>query len=93
MTDANFATRLAGIRKQRGLTQQALADRSGAHVTQIRRCHRGRGQAQGSRVSASTCAGRTTVKSRQFIVATSVSFSRSATATIEASIRSSRRSL
>lgn len=41
VTDTNFATRLAGIRKQRGLTQQALADRSGAHVTQIRRYEAG----------------------------------------------------
>ena len=41
VTNTNFATRLAGIRKQRGLTQQALADRSGAHVTQIRRYEAG----------------------------------------------------
>jgi transcriptional regulator with XRE-family HTH domain len=33
----DFATRLTTQRKQQGLTQQALADRIGAHVTQIRR--------------------------------------------------------
>ena len=41
VTDTNFAARLAGVRKQRGLTQQALAERSGAHVTQIRRYEAG----------------------------------------------------
>ncbi|MGH2363061.1 MAG: helix-turn-helix domain-containing protein [Chloroflexota bacterium] len=41
VTDANFAARLAGVRKQRGLTQQALAERSGAHVTQVRRYEAG----------------------------------------------------
>ncbi|MGH3467693.1 MAG: helix-turn-helix domain-containing protein [Thermocrispum sp.] len=37
----NFATRLAAIRKDKGLTQQALADRVGVHVTQIRRYEAG----------------------------------------------------
>jgi transcriptional regulator with XRE-family HTH domain len=32
-----FSDRLAGLRKQRGLTQQALADRAGVHVVQVRR--------------------------------------------------------
>lgn len=33
MTDTNFAARLAAARKAASLTQQQLADRSGAHVT------------------------------------------------------------
>ena len=33
----NFAQRLVALRKQRGLTQQALADRVGIHVSNIRR--------------------------------------------------------
>jgi transcriptional regulator with XRE-family HTH domain len=37
----DFATRLAAIRKDKGLTQQALADRVGVHVTQIRRYEAG----------------------------------------------------
>jgi transcriptional regulator with XRE-family HTH domain len=37
----DFATRLAAARKERGLTQQALADRVGIHVTQIRRYEAG----------------------------------------------------
>jgi len=41
VTDTNFAVRLVAVRKQRGLTQQALAERSGAHVTQIRRYEAG----------------------------------------------------
>jgi transcriptional regulator with XRE-family HTH domain len=41
VTDTNFAARLAAVRKQRGLTQQALADRASAHVTQIRRYEAG----------------------------------------------------
>lgn len=32
-----FAERLAKLRKARGLTQQALADKAGMHVVQIRR--------------------------------------------------------
>jgi len=32
-----FSDRLAGLRKQRRLTQQALADRAGVHVVQVRR--------------------------------------------------------
>jgi len=32
-----FSDRLAGLRKQQGLTQQALADRAGVHVVQVRR--------------------------------------------------------
>ena len=41
VTDTNFAARLAAVRKQRTMTQQALAGRSGAHVTQIRRYEAG----------------------------------------------------
>lgn len=37
----DFAHRLAATRKQAGLTQQALADRIGTHVTQIRRYEAG----------------------------------------------------
>jgi len=37
----DFAHRLAAARKQQGLTQQALADRTGTHVTQIRRYEAG----------------------------------------------------
>ena len=37
----DLATRLAAARKERGLTQQALADRVGIHVTQIRRYEAG----------------------------------------------------
>lgn len=37
----DFATRLTDARKQRGLTQQALAERVGIHVTQIRRYEAG----------------------------------------------------
>jgi transcriptional regulator with XRE-family HTH domain len=37
----DFATRLTTQRKHLGLTQQALADRIGAHVTQIRRYEAG----------------------------------------------------
>ncbi|MCP9491973.1 MAG: helix-turn-helix domain-containing protein [Solirubrobacteraceae bacterium MAG38_C4-C5] len=32
-----FPKRLAALRKERGLTQQVLADRAGVHVSQIRR--------------------------------------------------------
>lgn len=41
VTDTKFAARLASVRKERGLTRQALAERSGAHVTQIRRYEAG----------------------------------------------------
>lgn len=44
VTDTNFAARLVAVRKRRGLTQQAVADRSGAHVTQIRRYEAGSSQ-------------------------------------------------
>jgi transcriptional regulator with XRE-family HTH domain len=37
----DFATRLTATRKQRGLTQQALAEHVGIHVTQIRRYEAG----------------------------------------------------
>jgi transcriptional regulator with XRE-family HTH domain len=37
----DFATRLVAQRKHLGLTQQALADRMGTHVTQIRRYEAG----------------------------------------------------
>lgn len=44
VTDTKFGNRLAELRKQRGLTQQAVADASGAHVTQIRRYEAGTSQ-------------------------------------------------
>jgi transcriptional regulator with XRE-family HTH domain len=34
---ATFAPRLVALRKQKGLTQQALSDLTGIHLTQIRR--------------------------------------------------------
>lgn len=37
VTDHKFGDRLAALRKQRGLTQQAVADAAGAYVTPIRR--------------------------------------------------------
>jgi transcriptional regulator with XRE-family HTH domain len=37
----DFAARLTAARKQRGLTQQALAEHVGVHVTQIRRYEAG----------------------------------------------------
>jgi transcriptional regulator with XRE-family HTH domain len=37
----DFATRLIAARRERGLTQQALADRVGVHVTQVRRYEAG----------------------------------------------------
>lgn len=40
----DFAHRLAATRKKRGLTQQALADTIGVHVTQIRRYEAGTNQ-------------------------------------------------
>lgn len=42
--DMDFAQRLAAVRKERGLTQQALADQVGIHVTQIRRYEAGTSQ-------------------------------------------------
>jgi len=39
-----FPDRLAALRKQRGLTQQALADDIGVHVTQLRRYEAGTSQ-------------------------------------------------
>ena len=44
VTDTNFAARLVAARKAQSLTQQQLADRSGAHVTQIRRYEAGTSQ-------------------------------------------------
>lgn len=41
MITMDFATRLAAARKERGLTQQALAEHVGVHVTQIRRYEAG----------------------------------------------------
>lgn len=35
--DMDFRQRLVNLRKQRGLTQQALSDLTGIHLTQIRR--------------------------------------------------------
>jgi transcriptional regulator with XRE-family HTH domain len=40
----NFATRLATLRKQRGLTQPALADQIDLHVSQLRRYEAGTSQ-------------------------------------------------
>lgn len=37
----DFAARLTAARKQRGITQQALAERAGVHVTQVRRYEAG----------------------------------------------------
>jgi transcriptional regulator with XRE-family HTH domain len=36
-----FPERLSSLRKERGLTQQALADKVGVHVTQLRRYENG----------------------------------------------------
>jgi len=40
----DFAHRLAAIRKDKGLTQQVLADRIGIHVSQVRRYEAGTNQ-------------------------------------------------
>jgi transcriptional regulator with XRE-family HTH domain len=42
--EMTFPKRLARIRKERGLTQQALADATGVHVTQIQRYEWGSSQ-------------------------------------------------
>jgi transcriptional regulator with XRE-family HTH domain len=42
--DMDFAHRLIALRKNRGLTQQALAERVGIHVSQIRRYEAGDSQ-------------------------------------------------
>jgi transcriptional regulator with XRE-family HTH domain len=42
VTDAGFGQRLAAVRRQQGLTQQVVADRAGAHVTNIRRYEAGK---------------------------------------------------
>jgi transcriptional regulator with XRE-family HTH domain len=42
--DMDFAHRLAAARKERGLTQQILAGRTGIHVSQIRRYEAGDSQ-------------------------------------------------
>jgi transcriptional regulator with XRE-family HTH domain len=44
VTVNRFGDRLAALRKQRGLTQQAVAAAAGAHVTQIRRYEAGTSQ-------------------------------------------------
>ena len=40
----SIAKRLSGIRKKKGLTQQALADSVGVHVTQVKRYEAGSSQ-------------------------------------------------
>jgi len=40
----DFPDRLATLRKDKGLTQQALADQVGVHVVQIRRYEAGKSQ-------------------------------------------------
>jgi len=42
--DMSFPQRLATLRKQKGLTQQALAERVGVHVTGLRRYEAGTAQ-------------------------------------------------
>ena len=42
--DVTFAERLTALRKQHGLTQQALADRAEIHVTLLRRYEAGKTQ-------------------------------------------------
>lgn len=44
LANMDFAHRLAAARKQKGLTQQALADRIGIHVSQLRRYEAGTNQ-------------------------------------------------
>ncbi len=44
LTTMDFPDRLATLRKDRGLTQQALADAIGVHVTQLRRYEAGTSQ-------------------------------------------------
>ena len=43
-TDTDFANRLVTLRKDRALTPQVLADRSGVHIAQIRRYEAGNSQ-------------------------------------------------
>lgn len=40
----DFADHLAGLRRQRGLTQVALAERAGMHVSQLRRYEAGKSE-------------------------------------------------
>jgi transcriptional regulator with XRE-family HTH domain len=42
--DMSFPERLSTLRKERGLTQQALSERVGVHVTQLRRYEAGTAQ-------------------------------------------------
>lgn len=44
LTAMDFPDRLAALRKDRGLTQQAVADAVGVHVTQLRRYEAGTSQ-------------------------------------------------
>jgi transcriptional regulator with XRE-family HTH domain len=44
LTDMNFAQRLVALRKDRSLTQAALAERVGIHVSNVRRYEAGTGQ-------------------------------------------------
>ena len=44
LTTMSFAKRLVSLRKQKGLTQQALADAIGLHITQVKRYEAGSSQ-------------------------------------------------
>ena len=44
LSDMDFPERLAAIRRERGMTQQTLADHVGVHVVQIRRYEAGKSQ-------------------------------------------------
>jgi transcriptional regulator with XRE-family HTH domain len=44
LTNMSIAQRLVSLRKQKGLTQQALADAIGLHITQVKRYEAGASQ-------------------------------------------------